>query len=711
LRRIAIATLRRLAYCAALLLLSGVPALAADPLPAPGDTKTGWLGLGGRQVPLPPGAWRVAASAYGVVDGPAPGPYGAILSVALVQLAGERVAAVVIAQTNLLPVREGWGPASECERSDLAFSSGINIQARDLSCRYIAALDTRLPEQRPSPSWAAARRFIAAQGWHLPETLLLAGFRVGNRRDVLDVRYSFDPVAAPLVVDEAANAPRWAPQQIAADPRRQRTIAALAAWSEETSKALELRLAHPVDDPISLPSPWRALAPDAPSAGGDSLLSVWTLGVYKDLTMRVLMMSSSATYTYLLTGSFFSSGLMPAAQGVSHFLVYYANEIGWERPRPPSAQDFVAAAPRPAVVPRLVGAAIPEASLATAKRNVPAGEFRLGGKQVPLPSGRWEVAGQEREGEGEDAIESTVLVQLDGDRPAGIIVARSNLTPQKATFGSTAECDRSDIPLAVTRYGSPVDGFCIFVKHVVMAPGKEGPPAWLAARRWLSTRGAAVAGTWLMAGFRIRDRTQMLDLRYYFPPPEDREVLPVSWMESGWAVRQLESNAAHRQRIAELVRWTAPIGERVELGFRDQLGPAMQVPLPWSGSADGTSVSALRLASLNEMRATQAISARQYDEQLGEIRKLASEPEPVEMSFFRRTAYKASLYQAAALADTALVSWLILGSPYFSLAYTAAIQVTAPVAFYFNELYWARSGIGKPPMQKPREFAEIGLDR
>jgi hypothetical protein len=141
----------------------------------------------------------------------------------------------------------------------------------------------------------------------------------------------------------------------------------------------------------------------------------------------------------------------------------------------------------------------------------------LGDRQVPLPIGEWHVV-------------ATGFGTVAGRSPG----------PYGAILGVTLARLRGDIYLAVHRYDTRVDGLCIFAKHVLVVPTASDMSNWAAARRWLAARQIALSGTWLMAGFRVRDRTQMLDIRYYFPSPDDAgDPLPTNWASSAWAPRRV----------------------------------------------------------------------------------------------------------------------------------------------------------------------------
>src|SRR5262245_31022145 len=83
---------------------------------AVGDTITGNLAIGEKQVPLPQGDWVVAGLGAQTFDMPEVGAFGAIRSVILFQRAGDRVVAVAEINTNAIAVNDGWGRTRSCQR-------------------------------------------------------------------------------------------------------------------------------------------------------------------------------------------------------------------------------------------------------------------------------------------------------------------------------------------------------------------------------------------------------------------------------------------------------------------------------------------------------------------------------------------------------------------------------------------------------------------
>ncbi len=170
---------------------------AALPDPAkPGETVTGVLEIAGKQVPLPPGAWVVAATGVQPA-GTAEAPYGVVRSAILMLRDGDDVRALVEVNANDISVGAGW--AAPCGNDPLPAERRLRYRSRyDAACAE--AGETRLDWIGP-PAWQAARAVIARDHLHLPDTMLTAMAVCANRQDFLEVRVHLRRV--PGVDDDA----------------------------------------------------------------------------------------------------------------------------------------------------------------------------------------------------------------------------------------------------------------------------------------------------------------------------------------------------------------------------------------------------------------------------------------------------------------------------------------------------------------------------
>jgi hypothetical protein len=207
--------------CVALLLV----ALLTAP---PAHAERSVLSIAGKQVPLPAGDWIVAGKAVGTLtSGSDLGGYGAIWNLVLFRSTpAGALDAIAEVNVNDLPVVDGWGIAAECQRTDVALAVVRSRAGWDAACFFIARTTWDDAAARP-PAWQQATQ----RGLELLPGSITAGFRVANRRDVIDVRFHF--------ADRAG---------VAFDSD-------LAAWSAMMIGCVEAGLKHRLPADLALPSP------------------------------------------------------------------------------------------------------------------------------------------------------------------------------------------------------------------------------------------------------------------------------------------------------------------------------------------------------------------------------------------------------------------------------------------------------------------------
>ena len=286
----------------------------------------------------------------------------------------------------------------------------------------------------------------------------------------------------------------------------------------------------------------------------------------------------------------------------------------------------------------------------------------LAGKQIVLPAGDWIVAGRAAEtlpslaGVPYGAIDSLVLLKL-ADKPAktvaAFVIARRNAIAITDGWGVAPECQRTDILLAVVYQDDEGHSYCDFVNHVLSAVEPTSDPAWKQAVDYANAQGLSLPSTWLMAGFRLSDLRDVLDVRYNFNPDLQgiASTPATSWASSPWSRRQIfgEETATGTPSVAsslfnriafwrgpppaaepaagpqaearaELVNglkdWLARMRYPVEFGFDNRAADLAPVPMPWTISVDEPVPElAIRLATLSQLLDRHIISRAEYERQ------------------------------------------------------------------------------------------------
>ena len=246
-----------------LLVLATLFASAARAELAPGDRASPVLAIAGKQVPLPEGNWIVAGRAPGAVTpGKDLGSYGTIWNVVLLRISPHgALDAMAEINVNDMAVDDGWGVAADCQRSDLVLTVVRSRAGWDATCFFVTHTiwnrDTALPA-----AWRQANAVAAQRGLILPATTVTAGFRVANRRDIIDVRFHFlaDPADVPAT---NWNASQWSRDQLQQDRWRLAFDRSVAEWSAMMIGHVEAGLKN------RLPPTWITPAPGAAEASLD----------------------------------------------------------------------------------------------------------------------------------------------------------------------------------------------------------------------------------------------------------------------------------------------------------------------------------------------------------------------------------------------------------------------------------------------------------
>ncbi|KAA0595736.1 putative membrane protein [Azospirillum lipoferum] len=279
----------------ALLLVLSAGAEAAEPM-------SGHATLAGKQVPLPAGEWVLAGSDGAGHQGSAP-----FQTAVFMQLDGRQVRAFVIATTNAEPGTAGWGLTRDCSRREGAFAAIDYASAIDGACRFVGRVATGT---RPgtAPAWTAAAEMARQQGWTVPDRWLMAGVRLTDRRDVIDVRYHF------------------------ADGTPQAAV----AWSAQALSAVQHGLHGRLGagDALSMPNPASAAPaavpppaePVSPAATGEVS---WGTSLMKTLSWRAVGTVGDLAVAYLFTGDPVLSGGLAATGAVVNSVLYFGHELAW----------------------------------------------------------------------------------------------------------------------------------------------------------------------------------------------------------------------------------------------------------------------------------------------------------------------------------------------------------------------------------------------
>ena len=330
-----------------------------------GATVERVLNLDGKQVPLPAGAWVVAADAPSDWNDVNIGAFGYLRSIVLFRVVGSRVDTMVEINTNVLPTADGWGMAALCSRTDLVLAVVRYRAGWDGSCYFVTHT---LLAREPTPAWRKAREYAVQRGLQTSQIWLTAGFRTADRSDVLDVRFHFAPetreISAEAVTRWQDSA--WMSAKLDADARRHGFARAVSDWTVSYSPLLDTGLKNRLqtDETIALPvagstSPAvdviarrlaqlellrqsgtitaeeyteQAAALKEYGLGSSSQapdLSVVT--AVKAISYRIIVSISHIFVDYYWTGNYVATGALEVLQITINSAKFYLHEIGWAK--------------------------------------------------------------------------------------------------------------------------------------------------------------------------------------------------------------------------------------------------------------------------------------------------------------------------------------------------------------------------------------------
>jgi uncharacterized membrane protein len=313
----------------------------ARPAPEP-IVYVGSIELAGRHIPLPEGAWLQAGLSNDSAGPAETRPYGAIETVVLFKLVERAVDSFITIRANSLPVEGGWGPAIECGRDDIHFVSVFYLSAHESLCGVVNHVVTARAAGS-SPAWVEALQLARVRGWALPETWLMAGFRITNRHDLVDLHYHLNPQRGGFPPDPGEWATSaWSPAAVAQAPPRKAVVDRLAAWVMESSGPMQ-QIGTGRREALlpPLPAVENSDAASTTVAGAEQS-APWGISAVKMALWAVLSNTVNVAVNYVYTsGAPIDTGVLSAVQFVTHPLVNYANEMIWEtlgaatRPLPP----------------------------------------------------------------------------------------------------------------------------------------------------------------------------------------------------------------------------------------------------------------------------------------------------------------------------------------------------------------------------------------
>ena len=320
----------------------------------------------------------------------------------------------------------------------------------------------------------------------------------------------------------------------------------------------------------------------------------------------------------------------------------------------------------------------------------------LAGKQVALPEGSWTLVGRgysrapQMTTDAYGAIETIILFRQDQQVVDAFVAASSNVVPIEEGWGTASECMGEDVelPLIVNYDAVGAHTFCGFVAPVRNVVTPDSPGAWRDAANYGEARDLVPAREWLMAGYRLSDRSEVLDVRYHFNP----------------LLRGAQQAKGDPDDLG-LDAWLESMRAPVRMGFYNGLAGLAPMPMPWSAAAAGPSpVLQAKLAQLAALRQSGVLDEQQYGAQRALIEKEKARAVSAPVSNETLTLMKTVAEAVTAAVPTYLGNYLVLQDVNFA-AQLLGIQTVADFAHDYG-IEWTWNTYGP---QRLREAPTIDL--
>jgi len=353
------------------------------------------------------------------------------------------------------------------------------------------------------------------------------------------------------------------------------------------------------------------------------------------------------------------------------------------------------------------------------------GSYVLGGQRIPLPQGAWQVLSRRDEdlalrGPVRSApVGSVLAVKLRGDTVIAMVAARANLKPAPSGFGITDDCRRTDTYIAHldTPRGSVIAS-CFFVGHAIQDLGPGSSTVWAESVTAIRERSWALPTTWLVAGYRVVDNQDFLDIRYYFNPEVfglgdegaaqvGRGMAPPKphwtaetwsavrnmagfppplhdprWLASSWAPRTLAEDHQRELLVRHLVHWAEASRPQIQAGFKNRDEIALAMPRAW----------------------TEKRSPAEGDSANGT-------PDLDRMTDEERALFKTLSWRAVGSTLDVVIAYLLTGSAGVAGAITVVGGAANATGYFLHELVWDAFGVEGGPGERTTELPPVAVAR
>ena len=287
------------------------------------------------------------------------------------------------------------------------------------------------------------------------------------------------------------------------------------------------------------------------------------------------------------------------------------------------------------------------------------------------------------------AILQLILLATDGKRVHGVAEIHTNLLPGSNGWGLSGDCRRADLYLSVLNYDSGWDGSCLFLGGALSLDKQQESKVWHDAQRFAQDQSLTMPRGWVLAGFRVTDRLNFVDLRLHFDPALEGLPPVDRWRASGntWLDPAISGSLPHMAYIEQMSLWATTLSAKLEDGLRNRQYADLSVSWPLAdANAVARSLQQDNLARLDALLAAGVIDKASHAQQSDLIRAEAAASEKkgwVSHSMQKNISFRVF----GSIVDWILAFGVTLNSA-VSTGITASIVGIHSIIFVANDNYW-----------------------
>jgi uncharacterized membrane protein len=342
----------------------------------------------------------------------------------------------------------------------------------------------------------------------------------------------------------------------------------------------------------------------------------------------------------------------------------------------------------------LTGAILmPSAASALSVGDTVSGRFELGEKQIPLPAGKWTVAGLGNQNFSMPevgafgTIRSAVLLMTRESSVVAVLEVNANALPSTDGWGRTKACAPAENQLMlIDRYRTGWETSCQFLRATRFDAGTAGPEAWEKARAFAVKEKLAMPQVWLTAGFRVSDRHDLIDARYHINPtlllgPAALQLTQLS----DWTGEAAKADPLRQGAVRAVAAWGSGFDAWVERGLRNRMaedpGPLPELVAATPSYAD------LKLRELDRLHQEGRIDDAAYKAQVERAKAEVPEFKPNTSLLSNSVRKNISFRSIGTIVDYG-IAYLVTANSAVSWGIALTLNATDSVWFVLNDQYW-----------------------